>query len=336
MANVDLAAAGLFDDEPLGVVVEAPESGIDLAAWLDVQRDAVEDLASRHPVVLLRGFSVPDEAAFARVRDRLIPKPADYVYRSTPRTSVGDGILTATEYPASEEILLHCENAYQRDWPLRLVFCCLIPAETGGQTPVCDVRRVTERLGDDILDTVERRGIRYIRNYHPGFDLDWRTVFQTEDRGDVEAFCAENGIEWEWLPDGHLRTAQICQGVATHPVTGERVWFNQAHLFHPSALGDEAMEDMIDIFGSDGLPRDARYGDGEPIAPEILDRVRRAFADEARQFDWRAGDVTVVDNMLAAHGRRPFTGARRVLVSMGLMASAAAGAAPSSATSSRM
>jgi len=32
--------------------------------------------------------------------------------------------------------------------------------------------------------------------------------------------------------------------------------------------------------------------------------------------DWRTGDVLLVDNVLLAHGRRPFTGDRRVLVAM--------------------
>lgn len=306
-----------FADAPFAVAVEAPAPGIALADWLADHAEAVEALAARHPVVLLRGFAVANEADFARARDALMPEPAAYLYRSTPRTSVGDGIMTATEYPASEEILLHCENAYQRSWPGRLVFCCLVPARTGGQTPVCDMRRVTARIGQDALDEIAGRGVRYVRNYHPGFDLDWQTVFQTRDPAAVEAFCAENGIACEWRSDGRLRTAQVCQGAAIHPATGDRIWFNQAHLFHPSALGAEVMADMIDIFGADDLPRDARFGDGAPIAPSLLDAVRAAFAAEARQFDWRAGDVMVVDNMLAAHGRRPFTGQRRVLVSMG-------------------
>ncbi len=33
-------------------------------------------------------------------------------------------------------------------------------------------------------------------------------------------------------------------------------------------------------------------------------------------FEWRAGDLLVVDNVLAAHGRMPFSGARRVLLAM--------------------
>jgi hypothetical protein len=34
--------------------------------------------------------------------------------------------------------------------------------------------------------------------------------------------------------------------------------------------------------------------------------------EEIRPHAWRKGDVLVLDNMLAAHGRRPFTGGRRI------------------------
>jgi len=49
---------------------------------------------------------------------------------------------------------------------------------------------------------------------------------------DVERFCAENDLTCEWLGNGQLRTKQVNAAAMTHPVTGERVWFNQAHLFH--------------------------------------------------------------------------------------------------------
>ncbi|MBT3533627.1 MAG: hypothetical protein HN478_07105, partial [Rhodospirillaceae bacterium] len=163
--------------------------------------------------------------------------------------------------------------------------------------------------------------VRYVRNYHEGFDLDWRVVFQTEDPAAVAAYCTEHDIEFTWLPDGRLRTSQICQAVARHPGTGERVWFNQAHLFHPSALGPDVQQDLLDIFGEEELPRNACFGDGAAIDAALLESVRQAFADAAHVFDWQAGDVMILDNMLAAHGRRPFTGPRQVLVSMGRMMS---------------
>lgn len=321
MTSIEGTVRPLFDGENFAVIVEPSGRTGRPAEWVETNLDAIEELAGAYPVVVLRGIGIAEEQDFQPVRNLLVGQPANYVYRSTPRTEVLDGIMTATEYPASEEILMHCENAYQRDWPLRLVFCCIKPAETGGQTPVADVRAVTREIGDAVLDEVERRGIRYVRNYHEGFDLDWKTVFQTSDPKQVEAFCRANDIDFSWSSDGRLRTVQTCQGTARHPVTGERLWFNQAHLFHPSALGEEVLEDLLDIFGEDGLPRDARYGDGAPIEPEVLRRVRAAFQAAARQFDWQAGDVMIVDNMLASHARRPFTGSRRVLVSMGRMRS---------------
>ncbi len=309
--------SGHSDDEEFAVLIQSEIPDTSLALWLSEHLPEVERLASSVPVILFRGFSVQTETHFAQVRDVLLPEPLDYLYRSTPRTTVGEGIMTATEYPSSQEILLHCENAYQRSWPGRLVFCCLVPAETGGQTPICDMRRVSSTIGQANLDLVEKRGIKYIRNYYPGFDLDWQTVFQTQDRDAVRFFCDQNGIECEWSFDGGLRTSQVCQGVALHPRTGDRVWFNQAHLFHPSALGQGVMEDMLSIFGEGGLPRDACFGDGSPIDFELLDLVRSAYARHAKEFDWQPGDVLVIDNMLAAHGRRPFNGKRKVLVSMG-------------------
>ncbi|MNG41197.1 Taurine catabolism dioxygenase TauD, TfdA family [compost metagenome] len=37
------------------------------------------------------------------------------------------------------------------------------------------------------------------------------------------------------------------------------------------------------------------------------------------RFDWRKGDVILLDNMLAAHARDPFEGPRKIVVAMGEM-----------------
>jgi alpha-ketoglutarate-dependent taurine dioxygenase len=315
----------LFDNETWAVVVTPLEVVNDGATWVAANREMIEGLLVSHPLVLLRDIGVVTDADFTCVRDVLIPHPADYIYRSTPRTAVGERVLTTTEYPATREILLHCENAYQRDWPLRMMFGCIKAPKSGGQTPFAYMPEVTEALakvlGEEQLNEFEKRGVRYLRNYHEGFDLDWRTVFQSNDPRQIEAYCDANGLEYAWHSDGHLKTSQRCQAIAHHPLTGERLWFNQAHLFHPTALGDEVLEDLLDIFGEEGLPRDARYGDGEPIDPALLASIREVFAEASRQFDWQEGDITLFDNMRAAHARRPFTGERRVLVSMGDMMS---------------
>jgi hypothetical protein len=65
-------------------------------------------------------------------------------------------------------------------------------------------------------------------------------VFQTEQREDVEAFCASNDIQ----DDVVLKTLQINPGVVHHPGREEDFLFNQAHLFHPSAPGEEMLAFM--------------------------------------------------------------------------------------------
>jgi alpha-ketoglutarate-dependent taurine dioxygenase len=94
------------------------------------------------------------------------------------------------------------------------------------------------------------------------------------------------------------------------------VWFNQAHLFHLSNLEKDVQESMLKTFGESDLPRNAYYGDGTPIEASALEEVREAYERASVSFPWQEGDVLLLDNMLTAHGRRPFTGKREVLVAM--------------------
>ena len=101
-----------------------------------------------------------------------------------------------------------------------------------------------------------------------------------------------------------------------HPQTGELAWFNQAHLFHVSALESRVREALLASVPYENLPRNVRFGDGSRIDPADLDAVRKAYDEESITFPWKAGDILLLDNMLTAHGRRPFEGSRKVLVAM--------------------
>jgi alpha-ketoglutarate-dependent taurine dioxygenase len=195
-------------------------------------------------------------------------------------------------------------------------FMSLKVAATGGETPIADCRRVYTRIPEHIRRRFEERGVMYVRNYRPGIDLSWKTVFQTTSRDDVDRFCRAEGIEAMWMRPDHLRTRHVCQGVATHPVTGEKVWMNQAHLFHVTSLDPDYVELLLEEFGEENLPRNAYYGDGSRIEPEALTAIRAAYAAEALVFPWQAHDILLLDNMLMAHGRSAFTGDRQVVVGM--------------------
>ncbi len=291
------------------------------------QREPLHDLLSRtlgllhekllgHGAILFRGFRTENVADFAQFSETLSSDRMNYLYRSTPRTSVGDRIFTATEYPAQQEIPLHNENAYQREWPMMLAFCCLVPATEGGETPIADMGKVIADVPELIVDKFETLGVKYVRHYHPYADLPWQVVFQTNDPREIQRFCEVNGILHTWLDDETLRTEQICQGTAIHPVTRARVFFNQAHLFHVSSLGSDEASEMIELFGKDRLPRHAYFGNGADIPEDFLKAVNAAFRNNSISFRWQAGDVLLIDNMQAAHGRKPYRGNRQVLAAL--------------------
>lgn len=288
----------------------------DVLALAGQHREELSALLLSHGALLFRGFAVNDAQTFGRFVDAISEKRLDYVYRSTPRKLVGDRVFTSTFYPPALEIPLHQENAYQREWPMKLALCCLVPASSGGETPLADMVKVTARLPAELLDRFEERGVCYVRHYHEGTDLPWQTVFQTEDREVMASYCADHGIEHEWLDENTLRTSQECQGLAYHPVTRDRLFFNQAHLFHVSNLGELGAKALIEVFGADRVPRNATFADGTEIDASDLQLIRSAYAAEAVAFPWQAGDVVVVDNMQVAHGRRPFKGKREVLAAM--------------------
>jgi len=309
----------LTADGPLPLLVTPAAAGVDLALWAEAQRDLVESHLHEHGGVLFRGFALRDVAAFERFVAAVAGELLEYTYRSTPRTQVSGNIYTSTEYPANLAIPMHNELSYCRSWPLKIAFFCVQPAAEGGETPIADSRRVYQDVDPEVRDELARKGILYVRNLGHGVDLPWQEVFQTEDRGQVERHCRREGIEIEWLAANRLRTRQVCQAVAVHPITGEAVWFNQAHLFHVSSLDPAAQEFLLEEYGEANLPRNTYYGDGSPIPLPVLEHIREVYARHSVAFRWQAGDVLLLDNMLVAHGRRPFHGARQVVVGMAQM-----------------
>ncbi|TVT53850.1 TauD/TfdA family dioxygenase [Amycolatopsis rhizosphaerae] len=307
----------LRQGEPTPLLVRPAVEGVNLLSWAGDHRELLRRKLLHHAALLFRGFTLGDVGEFERIIEVIGGGGLlEYSYASTPRSHVAGNIYTSTEYPANQEIPLHNEMAYTRQWPMKLGFYSVTAATEGGETPLADSRRVYERIPAAIREPFERKKVMYVRNYGEGLDLPWQEVFQTTDRAAVERFCREQDIEFTWKGDDGLRTRQVCQAVARHPVTGETVWFNQAHLFHISNLAKDMRETLLRSFGEDGLPRNTYYGDGSPMDSETLDVVRRVYREESIVFPWQDGDITVLENMLVAHGRRPFTGPRKLVVGM--------------------
>jgi alpha-ketoglutarate-dependent taurine dioxygenase len=317
------AAGDLVREEPpagtasgLPLVLSPAADGVDLFSWAEANRDALEEKLLRHGALLFRGFGVDDTAGLQRLVRAVCGDLLEYRERSSPRSELADRVYTSTDYPADQSIFPHNEHSYAKRFPLKLFFSCVVPAETGGETPVGDTRRIFARIAPEVRERFQAKGWMYARNFHPGFGLSWQTVFQTADKGWVEEYCRDAGIDFEWRPGDRLRTRQVRPATAVHPRTGETVWFNHATFFHVSTLPPAIREPLLRGFGPEDLPNNTYYGDGSPIETEVVEHLRQAYSSEMVAFPWRRGDVLLVDNMLAAHARNPFTGSRRIAVAM--------------------
>lgn len=297
-------------------LVEPAIAGVDLVQWAREHRDYLEQKVLQYGAVLFRGFGVASLDRFNEVISALSPGALEYMFRASPRTRVGGNIYTSTDYPADQVIFPHNEHSYSPRFPLRLFFYCNLSSETGGETPIGSTRKVMALIPPSIRDKFHEKQISYVRNYGDGFGLPWQTVFQTDNRTEVETYCASVGIEVEWKGSSRLRTRQVGPAIVRHPRTGEEVWFNHGTFFHVSTLPPTIRDSLNANFAPDDLPTNTFYGDGSPIEAESLDILRAAYLQSLVKFSWQQGDVLFIDNILAVHGREPFTGPRRILTGM--------------------
>lgn len=298
---------------PLTVPADTP--GTPLAEYLAAARPFVCGRLLEHGAVLLRGFDVGGVDGFEAAVRAVSGSPLAYAERSSPRSTIKGKVYTSTDYPPNEEIFLHNENSYQADWPLTLFFHCVEPPETLGATPLADTRRVHAAIDPAVREEFAARGWMVVRNFSDGFGVPWQQAFNTADRAEVEAYCARNGVVTEWTADG-LRTRARRKAVHRHPVTGETVWFNHLAFFHVTTLGEEVSAALREMYAEDQLPTNTYYGDGRPVPDDVVEHLRACYRAESRRFDWQRDDVLLVDNMLSAHAREPFTGPRRIAVAM--------------------
>ena len=133
------------------------------------------------------------------------------------------------------------------------------------------------------------------------------------------------------MKNGGAQLSNPGQAVRVHPVTGERVFFNQIATFHHSmsaeffyigrplmACAVRAYEFLLDHTprGTLPYPFGITFGDGEPIPRAQVMEIRQAIWAETVMFFWQQGDLLLIDNFKVGHGRMPYRGERRILAAL--------------------
>ncbi|MCF6437762.1 TauD/TfdA family dioxygenase [Pseudoalteromonas sp. MMG022] len=293
----------------------------ELLDWKADNAELLKEKLLTHGAILFRNFDVNTVLRFDKFLEHFKEASLlDYVGGNSPRTKMSKGIYTSTEYAADQFISLHNELSYAEQWPSQLFFCCITAPNADGNTLIADGRKVLELLDPATIDLFETRKVMYIRNLHGGRGLgpSWQDTFESNDRDEVSEICKRSNVDFQWNKNGSLRTTQIGAGIAEHPITKEKVWFNQADQFHPSNHPAKFYEALMHMYSGklDQCPTHACFGDGSPIDDAILASVREAFKAQTIYFPWQEGDVLLIDNMLMSHGRAAYSGPRKILVAM--------------------
>src|SRR5260221_5096510 len=197
-----------------------------------------------------------------------------------------------------------------------MLFACLVAPTGGGETPVAASPRVLNALPADLVERFEGVGWLLIRNYNDDIGASVAEAFGSDDRRAVESYCRANAIQFEWQPNGGLRTWQRRTAVVQHPRTARRCWFNQIAFLNEWTMDPELREYLVDTYGEDGLPFNTRFGNGDAIGADVVQAINEAYEANTAREAWQAGDLMIVDNLRTAHGKEPVEGPREGLVAL--------------------
>lgn len=297
---------------PLTITPKGDPSLQTLGNYIECNLNELQAALLTHGALLLRGFDINDSSDFRTITQCFGARPFSYAGGNSPRTLVRNDVYTSTEYPASETISLHNEMSYLRAWPRKLFFYSEVPATAGGQTPLACSRRILQEMPTEIVETLKAKRLKYVKHFKSGtnFGKSWQNTYLTDDRASVEKLLTEQGSSFIWSKDSSLTVATECAATMTHPVLGCEVWFNQAEQWHPSSLSPP-LRTYLESKGL--LVHNCTYADGTTMDEKMLTEIRRILNKNKVMFDWRRGDVLVIDNLLSMHGREPYRGKRTTL-----------------------
>ncbi|MBX7182579.1 MAG: TauD/TfdA family dioxygenase [Bacteroidia bacterium] len=326
-----------------------PETNRSLERLLEIIQSNQDELTQhlyKHGAVLFRGFEVETAQDFEKVAQSLDPDLKNDYLGTSPRDQVEgtNFVFTASELPNFYPIMQHCEMSFLPHPPKKLFFYCHTAPSYGGETPICDFRKVYNDLNPEIRAEFERKGVMTVRNYAgPGkksrfnlFELkSWEQMFLTTNKAEVTKKCKENGIALEWLPEDRLRLITRTPAMLTHPVTGNKAWFNHTQVFHVAAsvyeyshiskrqkrwktIGFNLLSKLLVKLKKSTPSMDQSmqvlFGDGSEIPDSYVQHLEEVIWKNMSIYSWQKGDVIVIDNFSTSHGRLPYEGKRDIWV----------------------
>jgi len=323
--GIDLAKAQEEARKAPKCPLEIRPSTDDLSKGLDYfseNRDQIRSDLLKHGAVWLRGFDLMKSVkGYREMYEALGLEPClDPLHSSGLRkfSSERDALYEEVNKPSlrGHYIGLHCESTAKRTAAYAAFVCFQRATEGGGRFLVADGVAILADMDPVLLKKLYEREIRIsvsnidVPPSFPGFIKDG--IKNLVDAAIVPKFDMD--LEMMTEQDGKPGRLQAVENaekpVNRHPVTGMPVWFNNAHN-HARKLRDRRPcgvpeVGMTEVFYADTM---------DPLSIEDCSEIKRVSEKHITALSMEPGDVLLVDNYRALHGRDIFQGDRYHAVS---------------------
>jgi hypothetical protein len=285
--------------------------------WFREHRQALVAALDSYGAVFFRGFE-GDLPRFEAALDVLVPERFEMLDVVTPRSHVRDTLYTSTQAHPTIDIVQHQEMSYHSHPPWYLGFYCEVPSDGDGFTPVNDLRRLghgIRRAYASVLDRFIEHGVLFVRNFNKFNYKSWQTCWEAATHAEAEAKLRQADTEFEWVDDDWLRTFQRRPAVLRDPASQAEILYPSLNIFHRTFLEHIAGPQNV------LLPRTeaeqslvAYFGDGSPIPEDFLAWLRAQSIAGRVSVPWRARDFLLINNLIAGHGRTPYSNPGRSIL----------------------
>lgn len=268
---------------------------------------------------------------------------------NTPRTNVFQNVFKASEVPKEFYLHQHNEDTFMKIFPGFVAFYCSYPPPEGeGATPLAKNEDILNFVPIEIIKKIPYSSLRFTR-YIPSqnnmkikeinrvFKLVFNTqsdmiptlakVFNTEDKMEIENFItlffgfnptnSKDYLKWDY--EGNL---EFCvEGEKTYPILANIIRAAQEETEKNDddswckIIVDECRIEVSNEF------KKATSLSGSFVSSldkDDLNAINNALIANTYRFQWREGDLLILNNEKITHGREPFSmEGRKVLVSKG-------------------
>lgn len=294
----------------------------DAKQWIsDTQRELKRELACTG-ALLFRGFPITDANSYDAFFSAF--NYTNFTYRESLSNAVRINhtryVFSANEAPKDVEIFLHNEMAQTPVYPEIISLFCETTAERGGATVLCRSDSVYQHLlavEPQLTNKLEQVGIKYT-TLMPGLDdpasgqgRSWLGTLSVASVAEAEEKLRSLGYTWRWNDDGSLLAQTAALPAIKTLEDGRKVFLNQLIAAYMGWKGVKENPGLALCFGDDS-----------EIPIPFLDSMVSIANALSYHLNWQNGDVAVVNNRLAMHGRMPYGGdrKRKVLVVLGAKA----------------